>query len=433
MGRAAATTGAIAVFGMVVMAGCATSSRPMSRIDGTGGSLPSGLPGAASESFPRDAVTGGSAGVSMLPSPSFYDRTVEALTDNAVVRALGSIAPASAMPERGTTADVLSLSRKPKTPGPDLYTSMARLSERTGNIEHAIKHYEMALSMDSTSLDALMGYAHLYDRQGNFEEAVAYYRRAVQHHPEHAAAHNDLGLCLARSGQLEDAVTELERAVSMQPGRKLYHNNLATVLAETDQRDEALAHWSRANGLAVAHYNLGRVLQRKGLIEEGAHQYRMALQVDGTLSQAGAALAAMDRADTHTASRPATMSDAAVVSQPGQRVEAAGLPAPVDVRPVAPNYTSFAPAQPTAVGTPLDAAYARRPSARELSSDPLPPTPDQALGPQSMSVHLPPVRSGNDQTAAPPTPDQVYAYPKSATPYVYPGYPPRRPLAPYNR
>lgn len=421
------------VLGMVVVAGCATGSRPMPRIDGAGGTLPSGLPDGQLESFPSEPAAGRSAAASVLPSSSFYDRAVDALTDNAVVRALGSIASTGVTPARGATSDVLSLSREPKQPGPDLHTSMARLSERAGNIEHAVKHYEKALSMDDTSLEALMGYAHLHDRQGNFEQAVGFYRRALEHHPEHAAAHNDLGLCLARSGQLEKAVAELQRAVSMQPGRKLYHNNLATVLAETDQRDEALAHWSRANGLAIAHYNLGRVLQRKGLIDEAARQYRMALQVDGTLSQAGEALAATDRAGAHTASRPAATSEPAVVGRPQRRGDAAEWPAPADTRPVRPSDSRVAPVQPTGAGTGSKTADRQQSSVHGQRGDPLPPTPEEALAPQSMSVHLPPVRNSSDQPGLPPTPDQLHSYPQSSAPYVYPGYPPRQSIAPYHR
>jgi len=187
--------------------------------------------------------------------------------------------------------DPTSLASGLKQPNVDLYLAAAHVYERGDNPAGAIHQYHRALKTEPHHLQALLGIAHVYDRQGKTEQATKFYHQAVEHHPESAAAHNDLGLCHARSGRFEQSAASLARAVELAPEKKLYANNIAKVLVELGRTDEALKYLARVHPPAVAHYNLGYVLQSRGRGEEAARHFARALQIDPGMQEAKAWLA----------------------------------------------------------------------------------------------------------------------------------------------
>jgi Tfp pilus assembly protein PilF len=213
----------------------------------------------------------------------------------------------------------------PPGAGPDLLVAAAKIHEAAGRNDEADRHYQKALEIDGKHYDALLGYAHLMDRQSRFPEATAFYERATTAYPGDPAPLNDLALCLARRRMYDKAAESLRQAVAIAPTNKLYRNNLATVLLEVNDRPGALQEMTAAHGEAIAHYNIGCLLQRKGKTQEAAAEFRAALAVDPKLTQANEWLAKLERpshAPTAVASRPVT---------PVQRS------ANLQVRPGAPN------------------------------------------------------------------------------------------------
>jgi tetratricopeptide (TPR) repeat protein len=227
---------------------------------------------------------------------------------------------ASAVPSDSVPRASSFWQKKPATPplpvskpippgaGPDLLVATARIHEAAGRNEEADQHYQMALKIDGRHYDALLGCAHLLDRQSRFSEATAFYERATTAYPADPAPLNDLGLCLARRRMYDKAAETLRQAVALAPTNKLYRNNLATVLLETGDRPGALQEMTAAHGEAIAHYNLGCLLQRKGKTQDAAAEFRAALAVDPKLMQANEWLAKLERpthAPTAVAARPA--------------------------------------------------------------------------------------------------------------------------------
>ena len=170
--------------------------------------------------------------------------------------------------------------------GPDLYVASARLYEKNGNTIGAADQYQKALKVDPNNLVALLSYAHLLDRQNKLDEATQLYQRAAMEHPHEAAAHNDLGLCLARRRMLNESIAALSDAVRLQPDRELYRNNLATVLIEQNRADEALKQLQAVQADAVAHYNVGYLLQQHGQMELASNYFDRASQIDPSFTAA---------------------------------------------------------------------------------------------------------------------------------------------------
>lgn len=181
--------------------------------------------------------------------------------------------------------DPVALSTKAK-PSPELHISLGLMAEQKGNFPEAERRYQTALKLQPKHFGALLAYARLKDRQNQFEEAVRLYQEAIQAHPDQATAFNDLALCYARNKRLHEAQAQLERAVQLKPKETLYRNNLATLLVELGDLDRAFQHLATAHGEAVAYYNLGYLLQKKGQPKQAAVLFAKALEKDPSLVEA---------------------------------------------------------------------------------------------------------------------------------------------------
>lgn len=168
-------------------------------------------------------------------------------------------------------------------PGPNVFVAVARMHERSGNLDEAEASYRKALEIKPYHLDALVGYARLEDRRSNFEAATRLYQKAIRKYPKNAHVRNDLGLCYHRRGHLPEATRELKRAVELEGDNKLYRNNLAAVYVEQGKDKEALAQLTAAHGKSVAHYNLGYLLLQKRRQQEALQHFQIAAQIDPNL------------------------------------------------------------------------------------------------------------------------------------------------------
>ena len=187
--------------------------------------------------------------------------------------------------------DATRLDAPSKKVGPEVHVAAARMMENQSNFKGAEEQYQKALKTSPNDMNTLLGLGRLYDRQGNSAEAMKFYERAVKAHGKNAVVHNDLGLCYARQKQLDKSVQCLSKAVELQPENARYRNNLATVLVEAGRPGEALAHLSRTNSEAVAHYNVGFLLHKRGQQGEAVQHLQHAISLDPSLTPAREMLA----------------------------------------------------------------------------------------------------------------------------------------------
>lgn len=202
----------------------------------------------------------------------------------------------SSKPGVDSSDDPVSLSSKPKKVGPDVYVAAARLLENQGKFEEAQEQYDKALKVSPKDLNTLVSLARMYDRQGQSPKAVELYRKAIAAHPESGLAYNDLGLCYARQKDLPQSLANLNKAVQLQPANVKYRNNLATVQVEAGRADEAIQTLSAVNPQAIAHYNVGYLLEQKGNTTAAAVHFQRALSLDPSLQAASDMLAKLQGA-----------------------------------------------------------------------------------------------------------------------------------------
>lgn len=234
-------------------------------------------------------------------------------------------------------SDPTSLARKTPPPTADDYVKLGESSDREGDAEGARQHYHKALDMEPHHLGALLGLGRLFDRQGQLDRAAAHYAEATNFHPHSSTAFNDLGLCLARQGRYNEAITALHRAIEINPDKTLYRNNIATVLVAEGRIDEALAHLTDAHGPAVAHYNIGYLLNKQGRRDQALQQFQLALQTEPSMTPARDWIEALSSPDV--ASSDATAVAASVPNLPQ-------APAVTAHGATAPGAPSYVPARP---------------------------------------------------------------------------------------
>ena len=186
----------------------------------------------------------------------------------------GSLTP---KPHDTPADDPTALSSKSKV-GPELHVAMARLCEVRKMPGEAVEHYQQALVEDPKYLPALIGFARLRVHTGELEEATRLYETAAKAFPKEASVFNDLGLCYAQRGMFEKATAAIDEAIRLQPTLVLYRNNIAMVLVDLGRIELAYSHLAAVHPEAVAHYNLGYFLFKKGQSGEAVRQFAIAVQ-----------------------------------------------------------------------------------------------------------------------------------------------------------
>ncbi|MCE5267683.1 MAG: tetratricopeptide repeat protein [Planctomycetaceae bacterium] len=187
-------------------------------------------------------------------------------------------APKTADPKE----DPVSLQNNGK-PGPELNVAVARLFLERGRPAEAEEQYKLALTTKPDYLPALLGYAQLQDQVDRPGDALKLYQRAASVYPLQASVHNNMGLFFARRGQPGEAIAAMTRATRLDPKNQRYRNNLAMVLVEQDRPREALVQLREVYPEAVAYYNLGYLLNKKGQTQAALQHFVLALRADPSM------------------------------------------------------------------------------------------------------------------------------------------------------
>ncbi len=133
------------------------------------------------------------------------------------------------------------------------------------------------------------------ERTGNYPGAVRSYQRGLAVAPENVELLNALGFSLFQQGKSEEAIAALEKALAVDPKHAKAHNNMALASIDLGELELAEAHYRESLAIEAqpAIYNdLGFVLERQGMPEDAAEQYRKSLELDPESASAHYNLAA---------------------------------------------------------------------------------------------------------------------------------------------
>ncbi|HEX5235790.1 MAG TPA: tetratricopeptide repeat protein [Silvibacterium sp.] len=137
----------------------------------------------------------------------------------------------------------------------------------------------------------------------HYDDAILQLKKAIQLAPDMAQAYNNLGLCYFRQNRNDLAVVNYQKAIDL--NLKSGHAdawpylNLATTERVLNQRSEAEAHLREAirlePDLALAHFQLGNILEDAGRTEDAISQFQAAGRLDPGYAEPHYALARIYR------------------------------------------------------------------------------------------------------------------------------------------
>jgi Flp pilus assembly protein TadD len=133
---------------------------------------------------------------------------------------------------------------------------------------------------ETASAGILEELAILEDEAGALAEGERFHRRAIAADGRDDRLRNNLGFNFLQQSRLEDAAHEFRAALQLNPASEAARNNLALALAKLGQTEEAILQWSSILGPAAAHNNLATVWIEKGDLPAARKEIQIALDYD---------------------------------------------------------------------------------------------------------------------------------------------------------
>gem|GEM_PF-5781834 len=191
--------------------------------------------------------------------------------------------------------DPVSLSTQ-STPSPKLYMHVAEMFVRSGKPELAEAHYMKALELEPENLDARLELARLQSQINKKDQAMQNYTLAAKMHPNTPKVFNNLGAFYAQEKLFPEAIAAFGRAIEIDPKDPRARNNIAIILIEMNRLPDAFHQLSTVHDEAVAYYNIGFILYKKGELELSRRHFVTAVSRNPGFSQAQAMIVQIDRA-----------------------------------------------------------------------------------------------------------------------------------------
>jgi len=120
--------------------------------------------------------------------------------------------------------------------------------------------------------------------EGKLEEAAQHLQSSISLRPRCREARYALGVVLTALGRGEEAISQYEGAIAIEPDDPDLLNNLAWLYMERESLDQAEPKLRRAlelaPGHAASHYNLARLLSRRGEAREAEAHMEAAARFD---------------------------------------------------------------------------------------------------------------------------------------------------------
>ncbi len=172
----------------------------------------------------------------------------------------------------------------------DRSLSLARLSERHGNVQQAEQIYTKIAEKHPKNTLAPHRLGVIAAKRNEFDTAEKWFAAAQAAGLNSAELHCDIGYTHYIKNDLEAAEHSLHKALAIDPQCKRAHNTLGLVLAESGRFSEALASFRRAVDESEALANLAYVQVQLGALAEAEKNYHRALELNQNLKSAGEGL-----------------------------------------------------------------------------------------------------------------------------------------------
>ncbi len=147
--------------------------------------------------------------------------------------------------ESGAAARAIPLLEEMSADDSEVLNALGIAYGQSGRVADAMRTFERALQVDSTSALSHQNIATLQLRTGDFAASEASFRRALSVDPTLAGAYTGLGVALTRLNRLPEALDAWRKAVSLDPNDFNALFNLTMELFESGQAGEARRYGER--------------------------------------------------------------------------------------------------------------------------------------------------------------------------------------------
>lgn len=177
---------------------------------------------------------------------------------------------------------------------PQTHLAAARLHEKQGAFDEAIRQYRRAIAVNHQYAEAYHGLGTLYARMGNSEEALSALQKASALAPKEPIIRNNLGYALLIQGRWTDAASEFEQATILKPSFARAHINRGLTLGKLQRFDEAMESFLAVLPPADAHYNIGLLHIAQGNQDKARVEFETSLSIDPQFAAASTRLSELN-------------------------------------------------------------------------------------------------------------------------------------------
>lgn len=153
------------------------------------------------------------------------------------------------------------------------------------DIDTAMDFLKTAITLDETNDEIFLELGDIYCECEDLDSAIKAYCEAIKLNPKNRFAYNKCAMALWQKDYLEEAIIAYHKAIGIDPNYHTAYNNLGVIyldgirnLKEAQKLFETAI--SLKNDYVMAHFNLGRVFEEKGLKIEAAKCYQKALDIN---------------------------------------------------------------------------------------------------------------------------------------------------------
>jgi tetratricopeptide (TPR) repeat protein len=160
---------------------------------------------------------------------------------------------------------------------PEAWYNLGNATRAEGNSQGAIQYFQQALALRPNWIDARNNLGIAQMESGQPDLAEAQFRAALAEKPDFPEIQYNLANSLRQQGRSEPAIAAYQRVIELNPRHADAWMYLASLYRSAGQVDDAVAALRKTVELApdraIAHYDLGMALLRRGDLAEGWPHY----------------------------------------------------------------------------------------------------------------------------------------------------------------
>lgn len=158
-------------------------------------------------------------------------------------------------------------------------------AEAKGNIEAAVATYQAGIILNPENYDLYIALGDVYMAEYDIDKAIKAYCDAILANPEDYRGYSKAGIALYEKDYVEEALVAYHKAIELNPENAFAQNNLGILYLDgLLDAEEALEYFEEAINLksdyTLAYFNAGRASQEMGFINDAAHYYQMAIDLN---------------------------------------------------------------------------------------------------------------------------------------------------------